>query len=80
MKKHAKLPSMHIDNCWVDLGERHMILTVHGSDHKKSKCIKYHKWIQEGQADGLNHVGDKTASYHIKLFIFNILKEFTNLL
>ena len=43
MKKHAKLHSMHIDHCCVDLGELSMILTVHGSDHKKSKCIKYHK-------------------------------------
>ena len=42
MKKHAKSPSMHIDHCCVDLGELYMILTVHGSDHKKSKCIKYH--------------------------------------
>ena len=58
MKKHAKLPSMHIDHCCVDLGELYMILTVHGSDHKKSKCIKYHKLIQEGQADGLTHVCD----------------------
>ena len=35
MKKHAKLPSMHIDNCGVDLGELHMIWTfmVMGSDH-----------------------------------------------
>ena len=24
-------------------GELYMILTVHGSDHKKSNCIKYHK-------------------------------------
>ena len=38
MKKHAKLPSMHINNCWVDLGELYMILTVHGSDHKKSNA------------------------------------------
>ena len=35
MKKHAKLPSMHIDNFQVDLGELYIILTVHGSDHKK---------------------------------------------
>ena len=35
-----------------------MILTVHGSDHQKSKCIKYHKGIQEGQEDGLNHLCD----------------------
>ena len=58
MKKHAKLLSMHIDHCYVDLGELYMILTVHGSDHKKSKCINYHKRIQEGQADGLTHVCD----------------------
>ena len=46
-----------------------MILTVLGSDHKKLKCIKYHKWLQEGQAgrqaEGLNHICDKAASYHI---------------
>ena len=40
------------------MGELYMILTVQGSDHKKSKCIKYHKSIQEGQAEGLNHVCD----------------------
>ena len=50
MNRPAKLPSMHIDNCWVDLCELYMIVTVHGSDHKKSKCIKYHKWLQERQA------------------------------
>ena len=48
MNRHAKLPSMHIDNCWFNLGELCMILTVHGSDHTKSKCIK---WLQQGQAD-----------------------------
>ena len=62
MKKHAKLPRMHIDNFWVDLGELYIILTVHGSNHKKSKCIKYHKWIQEGQADEVNHVYDTRLS------------------
>ena len=61
-KKNAKLPSMHIDNFWVDLGELYIILTVHGSGHKKSKCIKYHKWIQVGQTDGLNHVCDTWLS------------------
>ena len=30
MKKYAKLPTMHIDNCLVDLGEFYMSLTVHG--------------------------------------------------
>ena len=50
MNRHAKLPSMHIDNCQDDLGELYMILTVHVSDYKKSKCIKYHKCLQEGQA------------------------------
>ena len=39
MRKRAKLTSMHIDNCFVALGELYMILTVHSSDHKKSKCI-----------------------------------------
>ena len=38
MKKHAKLPSMHIDHCCVDLGELYMILTVHGSDHKNQNA------------------------------------------
>ena len=37
MKKYAKLPSMHIDYCLVDLGEFYMILTVHGSDNKNKK-------------------------------------------
>ena len=31
-----------------------MILTVHGSDHQKSKCIKYHKGIQEEGAQWLS--------------------------
>ena len=43
MEHFVALHSMHIDHCCVDLGELYMILTVHGSDHKKSKCIKYHK-------------------------------------
>ena len=43
MKKHAKLPSMHIDQCCVELGELYMIWTVDAKDKKKSKCIKYHK-------------------------------------
>ena len=41
-EKHAKLPSMHIDHCCVDLDELYMILTVHGSDNK-IKMLKYHK-------------------------------------
>ena len=39
MKKYAKLPSMHIDNCLVDLGEFFMILTVHGSDDKNKNAL-----------------------------------------
>ena len=40
MKKYAKLPSMHIDNCLVDLGEFHnnYVLTVHGSDNKNQNA------------------------------------------
>ena len=38
MYKHAELPGMHIDNCWVDLSELYMILTVHGSDHKNQNA------------------------------------------
>ena len=38
MKKRAKLPSMHIDHCCVDLGELYMILTVHDSDHKNQNA------------------------------------------
>ena len=38
MKKYAKLPSMHIDNCLVDLGEFYIILTVHGSDTKNQNA------------------------------------------
>ena len=40
MNRHEKLPSMHIDNCCVNLGELYMILTVHGSDHKKIKMYQ----------------------------------------
>ena len=38
MKKYAKLPSMHIDNCLVDLGEFYMILIVHGSDNENKNA------------------------------------------
>ena len=38
MKKYAKIPSMHIDNCLVDLGEFYMILTVHVSDYKNQNA------------------------------------------
>ena len=38
MKKYAKLPSMHTDNCLVDLDEFYMILTVHGSDNKNQNA------------------------------------------
>ena len=43
-QKHFALKVwVSIDHCCVNLGELYMILTVHGSDHKKSKCTKYHK-------------------------------------
>ena len=38
MKKYAKLPRIHINNCLVDLGEFYMILTVHGSDNKNQNA------------------------------------------
>ena len=40
MKKYAKLPSMHMDNCLVDLVNFIiiMILTVHGSDNKNQNA------------------------------------------
>ena len=40
MNRHAKLPSMHIDNCLVNLGKLYMILTAHGSDHKNQNAQK----------------------------------------
>ena len=49
MKKYAKLPSMHIDNCLVDLAEFYMILTVHGSGDKNQNASNI---INEYRRDG----------------------------
>ena len=40
MKKYAKLSSMHIDNCLVDLANFIiiLILTVHGCDNKNQNA------------------------------------------
>ena len=60
MNRHAKLPSMHIDNCLVNLGELCMILTVHGSDHKNQNAQKSLMTTRGAgrQADRLNHKCD----------------------